>query len=249
MKSIQATLTTFVNQCLRHASCASTGRSREANRSYHRILDAFARLKEHGDAGRDALIPLLSHEAVPVRLWAAAILLRYRTGLAKAALKQLTLQQDLAGFEAEMTLTEWSKGNMDLDPVPSAGRVKVAAVNPKDVGRGCNWRLVEGGSQRMTDWIIEPLGALSLSDTVAYSGAIRLDDGRVLPILMFKVAGDAEWWGDTVVHWGGRWRTDVPKGRVVSEECVASPFPSDPSFSESEAQRNLFVSMRECLRL
>ena len=74
------------------------------------------RLREFGDAGRDALVPLLSHARDDVRSAAASYLLRYRYEQARRVLEELARGKGRTAFEAGMLLKTWDEGTWELDP-------------------------------------------------------------------------------------------------------------------------------------
>jgi hypothetical protein len=49
-----------------------------------------------------------------VKAWAATHLLGVNESLAKKVLQQISTQSSLLGFDAQMTLSEWEKGNLKL---------------------------------------------------------------------------------------------------------------------------------------
>nr|WP_255428434.1 DUF2019 domain-containing protein [Corallococcus sp. AB038B] len=80
--------------------------------------------------GRDALLVLLKHERMDVRVMAAAHLLRYRTAEAKAVLEEAAKGKGLVPFEAGQALKRWEEGTWALDPEKPAsdGRPHAEAV-------------------------------------------------------------------------------------------------------------------------
>ncbi len=95
------------------------GDAKAGNRHADRYVKAFKKLRQEGDAGRDALAVLLSHPRMDVRVAAAACLLRHRTNEAKAILEQAAAGQGLAAFEAQQVLKNWQNGSWALDPADS----------------------------------------------------------------------------------------------------------------------------------
>jgi hypothetical protein len=90
---------------------------RKGNRFADRYARAWESLRGHGDAGRDALVPLLYDERVPVRVTAAAFQLRYRTKEAKRVLKEAAKGKGLSAFGAGQALERWAEGDWHLDPL------------------------------------------------------------------------------------------------------------------------------------
>ena len=76
------------------------GDSRTGNKHARKYGAAVDKLLAHGDAGRDALLVLLKHERMDVRVMAAAHLLRYRTAEAKAVLEEAAKGQGLGALRS-----------------------------------------------------------------------------------------------------------------------------------------------------
>jgi hypothetical protein len=92
------------------------GDAKAGNKHAKQRIAAFKKLREHGNAGRDALAVLLTHPNMDVRTMAATYLLRYRTAEAKAVLKEAARGQGLIAFEAGEALKRWEEGTWALDP-------------------------------------------------------------------------------------------------------------------------------------
>jgi hypothetical protein len=92
------------------------GDARTGNKHARKYGAAFDKLREHGDAGRDALAVLFQHPRMDVRVMAAAHLLRYRTGEAKAVLEEAAKGEGLVPFGAQQALLRWEEGTWALDP-------------------------------------------------------------------------------------------------------------------------------------
>ncbi len=92
------------------------GDAKTGNKHARKYGAAVDKLLAHGDAGRDALLVLLDHERMDVRVMAAAHLLRYRTTEAKAVLEEAAKGQGLVPFEAGEALKRWEEGTWALDP-------------------------------------------------------------------------------------------------------------------------------------
>ncbi|QRK13887.1 DUF2019 domain-containing protein [Archangium violaceum] len=91
------------------------GDARVGNRHARQRSAAFKKLRAYGDAGRDALVVLLSHPRMDVRGMAAVYLLRHRTTEAKAVLQEIAKGEGLAAFEASEALKRWAEGTWALD--------------------------------------------------------------------------------------------------------------------------------------
>lgn len=92
------------------------GDAKTGNKHARKYGAAVDKLLAQGNAGRDALLVLLKHERMDVRVMAAAHLLRYRTAEAKAVLEEAARGKGLVPFEAQQALKRWEEGTWALDP-------------------------------------------------------------------------------------------------------------------------------------
>jgi hypothetical protein len=92
------------------------GDAKTGNKHARKYGAAVDKLLAHGDAGRDALLVLLKHERMDVRVMAAAHLLRYRTAEAKAVLEDAARGEGMIPFCAQQALKRWEEGTWALDP-------------------------------------------------------------------------------------------------------------------------------------
>jgi len=114
------TLEELVDQFARNVAAQTEaiwrGDAKTGNKHARKYGAAVDKLLAHGDAGREALLVLLAHERMDVRVMAAAHLLRYRTAEAKAVLEDAAKGQGLVPFEAGQALKRWAEGTWALDP-------------------------------------------------------------------------------------------------------------------------------------
>ncbi|RKH42272.1 DUF2019 domain-containing protein [Corallococcus sicarius] len=94
------------------------GDAKTGNKHARKYGAAVDKLLANGNAGRDALLVLLKHERMDVRVMAAAHLLRYRTAEAKVVLEEAAKGKGLVPFEAGQALKRWEEGTWALDPGP-----------------------------------------------------------------------------------------------------------------------------------
>jgi hypothetical protein len=92
------------------------GDAGKGNMHAKRYSAAFQRLRDCGDPGREALVPLMHSERPDVRCAAAGYLLRFRTGEALEVLRALSGGTGLVSFEAGECLERWDEGTWALDP-------------------------------------------------------------------------------------------------------------------------------------
>lgn len=104
---------TFVSSTIGQYDCFRKGDSRTGNRHADRRRVAFEKLAALG--AKDALLPLLDHEHVEVRVAAAGYLLRHRHAEARSVLEAIAAGEGFAAFEAAQTLRHWENGTWQID--------------------------------------------------------------------------------------------------------------------------------------
>lgn len=106
----------FAEHVAAQTDCIWRGDARTGNRHARKYGAAVDKLLAQGNAGREALMVLLKHPRMDVRVMAAAHLLRYRTAEAKAVLEEAAKGEGMVPFEAQQCLKRWEEGTWALDP-------------------------------------------------------------------------------------------------------------------------------------
>ena len=118
--SLVMTLEELVEQVAKHVAAQTDaihrGDSRAGNKHAKKYGAAIDQLLAHGDAGRNALMTLFTHERTDVRATAGAFLLRYRTAEARAILEVAAKEGGIGAIDAIMALKHWDEGTWSLDP-------------------------------------------------------------------------------------------------------------------------------------
>jgi hypothetical protein len=91
------------------------GDRKGGNKYAKRYIAAYKKLRDQGEAGRDALAELLTHSRMDVRVYAAACLLSDRPEQAKPVLEEAAKGEGLIPFEASQALKHWNEGTWSLD--------------------------------------------------------------------------------------------------------------------------------------
>jgi hypothetical protein len=91
------------------------GDSKFGNKCVKRYTAAFKKLRDHGEAGRDALSALLVHPRMDVRVYAAVFLLSERPEQARPVLEEAAKGEGLIPFEASQALKHWNAGTWSLE--------------------------------------------------------------------------------------------------------------------------------------
>lgn len=102
----------FVTASIGHGEATRDGDYRSANRCFNIKTEVVSKLDEL--ERRAALLELLDHQSSFVRCAAAARTLKIDEERATATLEELSKEPGLVGFDAEMILKEWRKGNLEL---------------------------------------------------------------------------------------------------------------------------------------
>jgi len=89
---------------------------RSGNAFARKSIRAFEKLREHGNAGRDAFAILMTDLRPDVRVAAAAYMLRYRHEEAMEVLRQAAARDGMVGFEAGEAIKRWNEQVWSLDP-------------------------------------------------------------------------------------------------------------------------------------
>jgi hypothetical protein len=101
----------YEEAALAHTEASLSPDHRKANKSHDIIMGVVTYLKEHGELLQ--LRHFLSHPSEGVRVWAASNLLSTELNSeAISTLKQVAKGNNIIAFAAEMTLSEWAKGNL-----------------------------------------------------------------------------------------------------------------------------------------
>lgn len=97
---------------IKHFEEASISGDQKTAKKFYKVMDAnFRKLRDSGRLGE--LIKFIDHENARVRLWVSTHLLVFNEKVARNSLEKLVKEEsDLVGFDAEMTLQEWDKGNL-----------------------------------------------------------------------------------------------------------------------------------------
>lgn len=113
---LQELVVEFAENVAAQTDAIFRGDAKTGNKHAKKYVAAFAKLRSHGDTGRDALLVLFKHPRMDVRVAAAAYLLRHRTVEARAVLREIAKGEGLAAFEASEALKRWEEGVWALDP-------------------------------------------------------------------------------------------------------------------------------------
>jgi hypothetical protein len=105
----------FARNVAAQTDAIQRGDSKGGNKCARRYTAAYKKLRDHGDAGRDALAVLLTHPRMDVRVYAAVFLLSDRPAQARPVLEDAAKGEGIIPFEASQVLKYWEEGTWNLD--------------------------------------------------------------------------------------------------------------------------------------
>jgi hypothetical protein len=105
----------FAKNVAAQSDAIMSGDRTGGNKYAKRYIAAYKKLRDHGEAGRDALAGLLTHPRMDVRVYAAGCLLSDRPEQALPILREAAKGEGLIPFEASQVLKYWDAGTWSLD--------------------------------------------------------------------------------------------------------------------------------------
>lgn len=116
MNRVEKLVRAFAENVAAQVEATRRGDAKTGNKHAKQYIRAFESLRSLGDAGRNALVPLMFEGPDEVRAMAAAFLLRHRYDEARSVLESLAQSNGGAAFSASETLKRWDEGAWQLDP-------------------------------------------------------------------------------------------------------------------------------------
>jgi hypothetical protein len=112
LKDTEAALKQFEEAAIGHSEATEQGNYKKANKNYIVIIKAIALIKEYNKI--ISLSVFLDHPSDGVKCWAAAYLLPVEEQKANTVLEKIAKGGGVSALDAETTLSEWKKGNLEL---------------------------------------------------------------------------------------------------------------------------------------
>ncbi len=114
MRDINNIKCTYAENAALHGKMSEEGNDELANTAHDAVVDAYCELQSHGDEGMNALLTLMDHKNDSVRCWAATHSLTTADEKAVAVLREIADGVGAVSFTAEMVLSEWKKGTLEI---------------------------------------------------------------------------------------------------------------------------------------
>lgn len=112
MDKLKNLIDKYINSTIIHGRESRTGNYKLANKNFKIAEKCYKEIKAFGEEGYNEIAKLLIHDNGHVRVGAAYCLLPVKTEIAVKVLQESIGKPDGVGFEAEMILSEWKKGNL-----------------------------------------------------------------------------------------------------------------------------------------
>ena len=112
IKDISTALSLFQEAAMKYGDATQTGNYRIGNKNYDKLIEIVAYLKETDNI--DELLQFLNNDNAGIRLAAAVFVLSRHEEKGVQVLEELSKNYGLLSSVAEMTLSEWRKGNLKL---------------------------------------------------------------------------------------------------------------------------------------
>ncbi len=97
-----------------HGNATNEGNPEVANRSHDELMRVFGDIRSFAEEGAYALLSLTASPNEAVRCWAATHSLRYDSARAERVLEELGKGDGPIAFDAEMVLSEWKGGTLEI---------------------------------------------------------------------------------------------------------------------------------------
>jgi len=111
-ESIGELIAKYRRHAVEHGAATEAGDYKKGNAHHDRLIEVLGDLRQHGAQGEQALLDLMRDESASARIWAATHSLSVDEAQARRALESLSAEPGIIGFEAQMVLSEWDKGNL-----------------------------------------------------------------------------------------------------------------------------------------
>lgn len=112
MSNTNKIINQYINAAIEYGEAQEKGAAEKVNKNADIIRNLRQEIREDSEMNLQVLEPLLDHENDYVRLKAAYDLLPFCTSKVEQVLEELSKKKKLIGFEAEMLLEVWRKGEL-----------------------------------------------------------------------------------------------------------------------------------------
>jgi hypothetical protein len=111
---LQASIDTYRKNAANHGKATIEGDYESANKCHDLLIKALNEIRSYGEEGSIALLSMVDEKNDSVKCWAATHSLKYDENKSEQVLKELSLEKGPIAFNAEMVLSEWEKGTLEI---------------------------------------------------------------------------------------------------------------------------------------
>jgi predicted transcriptional regulator len=113
-KKLEEFIADYMENAVTHGEATNEGDYKVANASHDKLMTALSEIRKFGNEGDIALLALSDDENDSVKCWAATHSLKYNKDKAEKVLLDLSKKSGPIAFNAEMVLSEWKKGTLEI---------------------------------------------------------------------------------------------------------------------------------------
>lgn len=189
---IRELVATFVEATKRHHEATMRGEWRQTNVQAKRLAQAFRRIVQIGESGRQALLAEVDNKDPVVAGMAATYSLKYDPIRSQTALRRVAREPGLVGSSARQSLKNWEEGRWHLEEEIQAMDSVAGSILQPLPGR-------EAGAQAMDSATKSTLRALSRR--IAWHDIAEFDRLNKRVMAIDWLYGDIIGMGDGWVEW------------------------------------------------
>jgi len=113
-KELDTLIAVYKENASKHGQAIKEGDYQLANDSHDLLINALREIREYGEKGAIALASMIQDNDDSVKCWAATHSLNYDQDKAERTLSDLSEKSGPIAFNAEMVLSEWKKGTLEI---------------------------------------------------------------------------------------------------------------------------------------
>jgi hypothetical protein len=113
-KELDTLIAVYKENASKHGKAIVEGDYNLANESHDLLIQVLIEIRKHDEEGAIALASIIQDKDDSVKCWAATHSLSYDQDKSEKALLDLSEKKGPIAFNAEMVLSEWKKGTLEI---------------------------------------------------------------------------------------------------------------------------------------
>jgi hypothetical protein len=114
IRNVDELVSEYTTYAIEHGHASETGNSEMANWAHDKLIAVYRVLSHAGENGETAIARLMDFDNNSVRYWAAFHSLKFNEKKAVATLENIANGLGAVAFSADMVLSEWRKGTLQM---------------------------------------------------------------------------------------------------------------------------------------